>query len=446
MAVKLILPANAPDDAMVAFLSNRVREYFNAADLIAYSIGDTRQNVATAAGVSDIASINKLSTSPDDTLVFVTNADGSVPDLPNSPQPAVAQYYINRMGRIFSRKQAITAAEFPELETHVFNRLGPRVPTNTFYYYPYGFLFRDTTVGQIDSLGFRVPSDLSFLENRPSSHKVIVIFGGSAAFSMYSTTSEMFSTVLEKNLTQKAKETHSEVKITVLNFGMHGHVVINEMMTFLLYCNRIKPDFVLAHDGWNDFVYGLISDHFLLDHWGVVYQYNLESWSQLVHGTHTLPVGQPRVPFEPRNLPFSVLRAYLTRKRQFASLVEAAGATFIWGLQPSTYDKKSLSDLEQARTTLDPGTDMHAFAKVYPKARSLYQAFMEAAAANEIKNFVNFPAHFSKIDGTSTVFADHVHTVPEGDKVIADIYTEVLAPMLFQAGKIEPTSVTAKTI
>ena len=44
---------------------------------------------------------------------------------------------------------------------------------------------------------------------------------------------------------------------TVLDFGLPGNVVLNEIITYLLHCQDIRPDIVVAHDGFNDLFYGL---------------------------------------------------------------------------------------------------------------------------------------------------------------------------------------------
>jgi hypothetical protein len=429
MAVSLILPASAIDDDQLTFLVNRVQEYFASPSLYVYAAGALATRAPATAGVGEILPIARLAAGTGDTLAFVKEADGSAQRFERGGPPAWQEFDVERSGRIFSRKRSISVVECPDLETHVFNRLGPREPGNLFYYYPYGYLFRDISVGPVDSLGFRIPTDLDFLKQRPAHHKLVVVFGGSAAFSMYSSRSEMFSTVLERNLNALAEGIDGDLSVTVLNFGMHGHVLLNEILSFLLYCHEIKPNMVIAHDGWNDFTYGLMSDPHLLDKWAITYQYNLESWSQLLHATYDHPVGQPTVPFEAKNLPFSVLRAYLNRKRQFEELAKGFGANFVWGLQPTIYDKGGQSQIERERCNLE-SQGMHAFGKIYPKVKILCDFFTAGVRAGASRNFVDLPRYFSEFDDTVTLFADHVHTAPEGDRVIADIYARLLAPVL----------------
>lgn len=428
MAVKIIFPPDLLDSDVVAFLIRRVQEYFSDSAPIPFVSMDAQVGHDFAGSVA--RPVSELHPKDDDTLVSVTQANGSLPDLANDLSVRIKPYYIDRMGRIFSRKSSVTVDEYSHQEAHVFNRLGWREPGNGFYYYPYGYLFRDTSVGEIDSLGFRIPSDLSFLIDRPKNHKVVAVFGGSAAFSMYSSRSEMFSAVLEKRLMEILDRRQTGEQVTVLNFGMHGNIVINEIMSFILYCNKFKPDVVIAHDGWNDFAYGLISDTHLLEKWNLTYQYNLEVWSQLIHASFDRPVNQPSTPYEPCNLAFSVLRAYMSRKHQFREIVEGSGSKFIWGLQPTIYDKPNISKMEEERTILS-AHGMGVFSKVYPKVKALYDFFTSSMRATPPKNFVDFPKIFAEFDSSKTHFADHVHTVPFGDTVIADIYKDMLLVLLF---------------
>ncbi len=429
MAVKVVLPLTALDQQDVDFLLGRIAEYFSFPAIFVFAHPNALP-VATDSAKPEARPYSQLAPRPGDVIVGIADFNGSLPDVGQNTPGELEFYYIDQMGRIFSQKKQVTTKEYPDQEAHVFNRLGWREPGNGFYYYPYGYLFRDTSVGKIDSLGFRVLSDLSFLVDRPASHKVVVILGGSAAFSMYSSYSEMFSSVLERSITAALKERSTDDKITVLNFGMHGNVVVNEILSFILYCNKFRPDAVIAHDGWNDFAYGLISDMHLIEKWDLIYQYNLETWGQFTHASYDRRVNQTRVPYESVNLAYSVLRAYMIRKRQLADLVKSTGAHFVWGLQPSIYNKPSISPKEVARTQLgDLG--MGSFSKVYPKVQSLYEMFAEGIRDAGIENFIDFPKIFSEFDHHVTHFADHVHTVPEGDRVIAQVYKKVLMPLLF---------------
>ena len=108
-------------------------------------------------------------------------------------------------------------------------------------------------------------------------------------------------------------------------------MLLNELLTYQLFFPNRGPDIVIAHDGFNDLAYGVYSDPGLLYPHFISYQHNLESWSQILHGTQ----GKRRLnepPLMARNNPKTVVQAYLTRKRQFARLVSAEGGKFIWGL------------------------------------------------------------------------------------------------------------------
>ena len=172
---------------------------------------------------------------------------------------------------------------------------------------------------------------------------MIAIFGGSAAFSIYCLHDEMFSSVLEKKINNFHKENNNSISYTVINFGMCSHVVMNEIFTYILFCQEVKPDYIIAHDGANDMISGMISDPYLLNKFNLTYQHELEEWSQKLHETENLSRTQTQMPFHVINLPDNITKAYVERKMQFQRLAESQNCIFIWGLQPLVYSKKSSS-------------------------------------------------------------------------------------------------------
>lgn len=330
-------------------------------------------------------------------------------------------YIQQKDGRIGLRNREMDITEYPHLETHVFNRLAPRTTDGFFYYFPYGYLFRYPGLGPINEFGFRISHDLHHLEKRGEQHKIIAVFGGSAAWGMYATHEEMFSSVLEKLLNEYCSRQKIPYTFSVLNFGMHGHVLLNEILTYVLFCHRLRPDYVIAHDGWNDFAYGLFSDSYLLDECQMTYQYNLENWSQILHATSRFPTNQPVQKLEVINLPTGILKAYTMRKMQFEQIVKANGGEFIWGLQPCVYSKTALSPVEEKATMVDSN---NPFAGLYEPVKFLYEnldRFMQLPAGASGLNLHKIFAAFGK---DVTLFGDHMHTNPRGDREIAAAYLD----------------------
>ena len=119
-------------------------------------------------------------------------------------------------------------------------------------------------------------------------------------------------------------------RVTVLNFGMHDNVVMQEMMTYLLFAQQLRPDVVMSHSGHNDIWYGLRNDPYLVAHHNIIYQQHSEYWSYLLHQEGAVP---EEIPAE-FNLKQNILAAMIARHRQFQEIVEAGGGRFIWGVQP----------------------------------------------------------------------------------------------------------------
>ena len=131
-----------------------------------------------------------------------------------------------------------------ESGSHIFNRLAPK-KTRQFYYFPFGYLYRHISMGKTNEFGHRINADLNALKNRDKSHIVIAIFGGSGAASFYCLYEEMFSNLLQNRLNKEYKDK----TFNVLNFSQPGAVLINQINHYLLFCEALNPEIVIAHDG-----------------------------------------------------------------------------------------------------------------------------------------------------------------------------------------------------
>lgn len=339
-------------------------------------------------------------------------------------------YTLEIDGRIRASVSELGKKDYPHLDTHPFNKLGPKTPDGEFYYFPYGYLFKYPGLGSINPFGFRVPDNYSHLEEREKNHKLIIFFGGSAMWSMYSYIHEMFPSVLENKLNELCQSEEIDLRFTVLNFGMHGHIVLNEIMTYLLFCQNLKADYIIAHDGWNDLLYGMISDKFLLNEHNLAYQYNLEYWSQLLHQTKnvkpTQPTGQK---FSVVNVPHNIISAYIERKKQFKNMVENEGSQFIWGLQPSIYSKRTHSSDEENYLNSEL-SHTNPFKEGYKRMPFIYKEYVDTIKKEQNINFFDVHEKFNRYDGQDTLFGDIIHTTPLGDKKIAIHYFEHFKKMI----------------
>jgi hypothetical protein len=323
--------------------------------------------------------------------------------------------------------------EFPHLDAHIFQRLSGR--RHEFVNFPYGRVYSDVEVGPVNELGFRVAADYRRLARRPAHHKLAVVFGGSAAFSYYCRPEEMFATRLEDKLNATLSSADSDVRVTVLNFGMHDDVVMQEMLTYMLFVHELRPDIVIAHDGHNDLYYGLQDDPYLLNNFDVIYQRYSEEWSKILHKTSdvgTPPLYSIGADDQQLNFPQNVLRVYMKRKRQFEHMVRADGGLFVWGVQPlhcskGTLSRRELLKYRQAERGIPHSPAQRKFLKCLYYA---YGLLSETLARQDDIILIDFNRRFQAFDDSRELLWDHCHTSPDGDEVIADAYHDVILSLV----------------
>jgi len=291
-------------------------------------------------------------------------------------------------------------------------------------------MVRGTGIGPIDELGFRINFDYKTLSGRDASHVVIAVFGGSTTYSVYCLYDDMFTSRLEAKLNAWSAEQGDGRRFTVLNFGNPGNCVMNERTTYLLFAAAIKPDIVIAHDGYNDLTLGMTSDPYLLNHHRITYQEVQEKWAGLLHGTSAALDGQaPERDIQ--NFPDKVIDAYCYRQGQFKAVVEAMGGMFVWGLQAAVDSKAALSADEKDFVAAYAGE--HIYSKVFKAMPMMYSRLVQRLERDKA-DFVNIHKLFQAYGEESTLFGDPVHTIWQGDECIAQAYADSLINRL-QAGQ-----------
>lgn len=320
--------------------------------------------------------------------------------------------------------------ERPVLSANLFHRLGPD-HSDTTIFFPHGYIHRQFGTGPIDEFGHRLcPPPV--LPGRTPSQCVVAVFGGSAAWSVECLPHESFPVLLQTELNRRAAAAGAEFRIAVRNFGHHGNVVVNEMQKFVTFCLEASPDFVIAHDGYNDFVYGLLSDPDLLGKHHLTYQEVMEDWSPRLHdGWDASARRTPQERFKVRNSIEAIMRAYLVRKRQFERLCTALGCHFVWGLQPYLHSKVQLSHGERRYIEARRSDEQEIQRLFYQHVPILYDAFVTRSAWRRIANRVDCHLAFEDVPDDIEHFVDFVHCTPEGDAVIAQCYVDYIARHLF---------------
>ena len=333
-------------------------------------------------------------------------------------------------GRILPFNKPIDRIEYPHLETHAFNALSPRgdpaLDYGCFYYFPYGYLYRFHGLGKTNEYGHRIGCNLNELEERPDNHKVIACFGGSAAYSIFCLDGQDFPSVLETALNDHCAKNGNGTKFTVLNFAQPGAAVLNELFQWVLFCHRIRPDIVIAHDGANDIGFAREADPALVEGWDIIYQAQLEIWSQILHDpSYTGPriAVSPDVKEQPKSSPLNAIKAYIERKKQFARLVQESGARFVWGLQPNFLSKGTLSKQEHDWIYENPRVSSTSMTN-HQQTVKLFDAIIQSQDTLGADLFVDCHTLFGNFSDDKTLMADVVHTTPDGDQIIGRHYAD----------------------
>ena len=288
---------------------------------------------------------------------------------------------------------------YPPVDTHAFNRLGSRT-TDQFIYFPYGYMFRMLGAGPLDAFGHRIAEPLEGLADRPDTYKVILYFGGSSAWSLDCLYSEMLTHQLELRLNEHAARAGTGRSYRVVNMGQHGNVVLNEMLTYLLRGERLRPDIVIAHDGFNDLTYGVSNDelsarpppHCLSGHSGAMAGRS----PRVIRGKLDLfpQTASTRSGTRPRR------RYGLTSNASASSSVScvSSGAAFsVWGLQPCLASKAARHPLEDEYLELDkPFRSQSGLA--YSNAKRLLDDVSASLERDPPEHVVNHRRAFAEAD------------------------------------------------
>ncbi|ACM19022.1 hypothetical protein Geob_0657 [Geotalea daltonii FRC-32] len=350
-------------------------------------------------------------------------------------KPKLIYYYALSSGKLFHPPFSVINQQVDKhLYTHVYNALGERLD-NRYYFFPYTYLYRCTGMGPTNEFGFRIPLDTDRYLGRNPKHKVIAVFGGSAAWSYYNLFEETFAVQLENKLNAYCTAHGLDTHFSVVNFSQLSNVVLDEIFNYMLYCQKLRPDIVIAHDGFNDLFYGQMSDPYLLNTQCITYHFNMERWSQILHNTKDLDLPQMLTPgaILAKNTPRAVIKSYLSRLLQFEGLAKSSGATFISGLQPTVYSRKTPSPVERKFIDLYVKPENCGMSEQFNNMPFIYDKYQQEIAG-KLAHFIDFDKHFFQLGEDATLFGDIMHTSPEGEELIASTYctyiTENLSRLL----------------
>ena len=106
--------------------------------------------------------------------------------------------------------------------------------------------------------------DVFLISERPKGELLIAVFGGSAAFGHGNIRRNSFPFVLENKLNSNFPANKRYDRVKFINFAQEATLVLNQTISYMLFCNRIRLDIVISHDGYNDLLNGAIVDPILV--------------------------------------------------------------------------------------------------------------------------------------------------------------------------------------
>lgn len=271
---------------------------------------------------------------------------------------------------------------------------------------------RSAIMAPQNSLGFRAPEDFLELADRPETHVLVTVFGGSCTYGAMNPAGHQFCDILEARLRESARRASPSTEVTVLNFGHPGYTGLEELQTFMMFGDRLRPEVVVAHSGYNDCQLGLTTDPHWLDRFGVIAkpQYKM---------------GRDRT---------TIINIIRRRVNQFRRYAESAGGAFLYGLQPVYFGKKTSEREMEVFRQLHARRRFHTdlYKEVYP----IYTDLAAVLSEDLGDRFCNLHEAFASVPETEDVFGDSVHTIFDGERIIADRYHDRIVEMLpgsFQA-------------
>ncbi len=258
---------------------------------------------------------------------------------------------------------------------------------------------------KLDYFGFRNEVDYYNLKNR--NFKLVVMTGsGEVAGYNHKTT---ISKSLESFLNQNSQ---ANIVYKVINLGMNGYSLSNELNVYLALVYDLQPEFVVSHGGWSSLVNSQnVPREF--KHLGLFYHDDQVSWLQKLYGLSD--------DFRKRMFAFEksgnelVVSAHLKNIQKFKTIVESNNGNFIVGVQG--LDFKAVKN------------ENNRDGKKYEDAFHLLEKLREEL--NGQSSFVDF-SKFKMLK-----YTDGVYSTEESGREIARIYSEIILEKETQNDKFD---------
>ena len=283
-----------------------------------------------------------------------------------------------------------------------------------------GFRLRSSVYRiSINSLGLRGPE---INRQKPPGVKRIAIVGESSAFGYFVSDGEEAARLVEQTLNERGDN------VEVINGGVPGYNLFQSTVRFREVLAPLQPDIVIAYLGWNDLPYvtsdepnaqrfrrrpSVSSSERLLSHstlYGFVVYRLWGGAAQMVPADFAKD--------EPTR---SGEWQFAENLARLASEVESAGARLVICAQATAAQSAVSDDLMPAL-----GPDAARQASAIRLGQWLHRTL--GSFANE--RGLMFIDAYAEIPPTSAILKDYVHLTAAGERRLAELWANVVAPLL----------------
>ena len=263
--------------------------------------------------------------------------------------------------------------------------------------------------------------DFKALINRPKHIKLIACFGNSALRVEYLPYEESITAFLQKEVVDS---------YVVLNFGVTGYTIYEQLMLYNALCFELKPEIVLSFFLGTDFRTGLISCDVLVKKHKILYSpwWNEGDYKKNIQSEMPLFSEMGSNPEAVNNhIAFSDINAAMKmRLEQFRAIVGAGGGVFLAFIQPLLPCKLEWSEEEKAMRHKEIEILNHAVAfnnVMIPKIPDIVKEFKQET--QELDYIVDL--NESIAESKESLFTNHwIHCNARGNAIVAEVILETL--------------------
>ena len=257
------------------------------------------------------------------------------------------------------------------------------------------------------------------LENRPKNVKLIVCFGNSALKEEYLSERE--------RITFHIQEHFNMDEYIVLNLGVSGYTIYEQMLLYNALVYPLKPEFVISIGIGTDWRVSLVScKEMMITHKMI---YTTPTWENAtkISLKSNLPLlyenGSSERCIDNSISDEDINTAIVTRIEQFKNIVESNGGVFICYLQALLPFKKKQTQKEQYYNQL--GT-INGYGQTYINTIKDKRVFNLAKSLNEMMRERTYFYDLNQVIANEEkhIFDYWIHCNPYGNKLVANFIAE----------------------